>query len=83
MLPIGSTAPSLTGMTALVIGGSSGIGEAAAHGFARAGARIAIAARRPETLDAALDQLRALSPAARASAADVTEPGAAPSLAGC
>ena len=45
MLPVGSTSLSLSGMTALVIGGSSGIGESVAHGFAREGARVAIAAR--------------------------------------
>jgi NAD(P)-dependent dehydrogenase (short-subunit alcohol dehydrogenase family) len=51
MLPLGSTSLSLSGLTALVIGGSSGIGEAASHGFAEAGARVAVAARRPEKLE--------------------------------
>jgi NAD(P)-dependent dehydrogenase (short-subunit alcohol dehydrogenase family) len=72
MLPIGSTSLSLSGLTALVIGGSSGIGEAAAHGFAEAGARVAIAARRPEKLDAALERLAGVCPGAKGYAADVT-----------
>lgn len=72
MLPVASPTLSLSGLTALVIGGSSGIGEAAAHGFAGAGARVAIAARRPEKLDAALERLAAASPGAKGYAADVT-----------
>ncbi|MFE1599427.1 SDR family NAD(P)-dependent oxidoreductase [Methylobacterium sp. ID0610] len=81
MLPVGSTSLSLAGMTILVIGGSSGIGEAAAHGFAQAGARVAIAARRPEKLDAALARLKRLCPEARAYEVDVTAPGAVAALA--
>jgi NAD(P)-dependent dehydrogenase (short-subunit alcohol dehydrogenase family) len=65
MLPLGSTSLSLSGLSALVIGGSSGIGEAASHGFAEAGARVAVAARRPEKLDAALEGLAQRSPSAK------------------
>jgi NAD(P)-dependent dehydrogenase (short-subunit alcohol dehydrogenase family) len=72
MLPLGSTSLSLSGLTALVIGGSSGIGEAASHGFAEAGARVAVAARRPEKLDAALERLAHRSPSAKGYVADVT-----------
>jgi len=43
--------PSLQGKVALVTGASSGIGEATALVLARAGARVAIAARRRERLD--------------------------------
>ncbi|KMO38422.1 hypothetical protein VQ02_11880 [Methylobacterium variabile] len=81
MLPVGSTSLSLSGMTALVIGGSSGIGESVAHGFAREGARVAIAARRPDKLGAALARLESICPTARAYEADVTEPGAVQALA--
>jgi 3-hydroxy acid dehydrogenase/malonic semialdehyde reductase len=40
----------LDGKTAIVTGASSGIGEATAHAFAEAGARVAIGARRVEKL---------------------------------
>jgi len=40
--------PALKGSVALVVGGGSGIGEAAAHTLAASGARIAVADRRPE-----------------------------------
>lgn len=39
---------SLAGRTALVTGGSSGIGWAIAHALGRAGADVVIAARDPE-----------------------------------
>jgi NAD(P)-dependent dehydrogenase (short-subunit alcohol dehydrogenase family) len=73
MLPVGSTSLSLAGMTALVIGGSSGIGEAAAHGFAEAGARVGIAARRPNKLAAAFQRLSEKRPDAKSYAVDVTK----------
>jgi NAD(P)-dependent dehydrogenase (short-subunit alcohol dehydrogenase family) len=72
MPPPVSTSLSLAGLKALVIGGSSGIGEAAAHGFAEAGAQVAIAARRPDKLDAALARLSERANDARAYVADVT-----------
>src|SRR5438552_9844663 len=43
-----NTMAMLEGKVALVTGGSSGIGEAAAHAFARAGARVVLAARGAE-----------------------------------
>ena len=42
---------SLTGKTALVIGGSSGIGRDIALGFRQAGAKVLIAARSRDKLD--------------------------------
>ena len=77
----GSASLSLAGLNALVIGGSSGNGEAAAHGFAEAGARVALAARTPDKLDAALARLRDTCPDAKAFAADVTRAAELRSLA--
>ena len=48
---------SLDNLTALVIGGTSGIGSAIAQGFARAGARVAIVGRNPGKMQAALARL--------------------------
>jgi|tagenome__1003787_1003787.scaffolds.fasta_scaffold20352608_1 NAD(P)-dependent dehydrogenase (short-subunit alcohol dehydrogenase family) len=67
-----STSLSLAGLNALVIGGTSGIGEAAAHGFVKAGARVAIAGRTPAKLDAALTRLSERSPSSAGYVADVT-----------
>ena len=50
----------LDGTVALVTGASSGIGEATARVLAGAGAKVAIAARRKERLDALATQIDAL-----------------------
>ena len=71
--PAPSTSLSLAGLNALVIGGSSGIGEAIAHGYAAAGARVAIAARSPDKLHAATDRLAAAHPGSKGYVADVTD----------
>lgn len=49
---------SLQGRNALVVGGTSGIGNAIAHGFAQAGARVGIAGRGQPKVDAALAKLK-------------------------
>jgi NADP-dependent 3-hydroxy acid dehydrogenase YdfG len=48
----------LSGTVALITGASSGIGEASAIALAREGARVAIAARRRERLDALSERIR-------------------------
>ncbi len=52
----------LTGRTALVTGGSKGIGFAIAAGFARAGADLFLCSRGQERLDQAVAELRGIAP---------------------
>ncbi|GAA2451547.1 SDR family oxidoreductase [Streptomyces macrosporus] len=49
----------LSGRTALVTGSTGGIGAAIATGLARAGARVAVNGRRPESVAEAAERLRA------------------------
>jgi len=65
----------LSGKVALVAGGSRGIGRGIAAALAREGARVAIAARGREHLDAAAREL-----GASAHVADLVDPAAAPRL---
>ena len=63
----------LDGMNAAIIGGSSGIGKAIAHGLQQAGARIAIVGRNPEKLREALHSLQTEDPRAKGFSVDVTD----------
>ncbi len=64
----------LHGRTALVTGASSGLGRHFAGVLAAQGARVVLAARRPEALEAARAEIEAAGGAARAVALDVADP---------
>ena len=66
----------LTGKVALITGGGSGIGEAACHTLAQAGAAIAIVDLRPAPAQAVADAIIAAGGRAIAIAADVTDEAA-------
>ena len=55
----------LTGRTALITGGSKGIGFAIAAAFARAGADLFLCSRGQDRLDQAVGQLRQIAPAVK------------------
>lgn len=59
------------GTRVLVVGGSSGIGQATAASFAAAGARVTIASRSKAKLNAALEAISARSAAASVTAAEL------------
>src|SRR5262245_30613441 len=63
------------GQTVLITGASSGIGAALAHAFAREGARLVLAARREDRLDALRADLERGGAAALAVRCDVTADG--------
>src|ERR1700733_3162994 len=59
--------PRLNGKTAVITGGATGIGLAAAKRFIEEGAFVFIFGRRQEALDAAVAELRANAPAGKGS----------------
>ncbi|MFP3154726.1 SDR family oxidoreductase [Lachnospiraceae bacterium ZAX-1] len=61
----------LEGKVAVVTGASSGIGEATAKIFAQEGAKVVLAARRKDKLEANAEQIRAAGGVAKAIVADV------------
>lgn len=65
----------LSGKVALVTGASSGIGEATALALAAQGAKVALAARRVERLDALVTRIKGAGGEALALACDVADEG--------
>ena len=64
---------SLEGRTAFVTGASRGLGRAIAQGLAQAGASLVIAARDPDRLEVAADELRATGASVRTVAFDLAD----------
>lgn len=69
-----ATGIDLTGQVALVTGGGRGLGQAAALGLARAGARVAVLARSAEQVRETAAAIEAAGGRAVAVTADVTKP---------
>ena len=65
----------LEGKVAIVTGGAGGIGSQIAKAYARAGARVVVASRNQEKLDAIAVEITAAGGEALAVATDVTVPG--------
>ena len=64
----------LSGKTALITGGNSGLGLAMARGLGLAGARLILVARRPDALQQAAGQLQAEGINAQTYSADISAP---------
>ena len=66
----------LTGKTAVVIGGTSGIGRAIARGLAQAGADVVPTSRRPEQVAQAAQEIRGLGRRSLEAVSDVSDKSA-------
>ena len=77
----GLDAFSLAGRTAIVSGGSDGIGRMIAHGFADAGASVVVSARGEEKIERVVAEIRAKGHEAIGVRADATDPDDARALA--
>ena len=71
---------SLDGLVAVIPGGGGGIGSALAVAFAKAGARVVVAGRTQESLDATIERVGAAGGEALAIAVDVTDEADSESL---
>lgn len=71
---------SLDGRTAVVIGGTSGIGRAIAHGLADAGANVVCTSRREDQVDAAASEIEAKGRKTLRITSDVSDRGSIETL---
>src|SRR5512133_1573448 len=71
--PMGHPSLDLTSKTAVVIGGTSGIGLTLAKGLAQAGANVIATGRRTELVDQIAKDIRALGSRSAAISCDVTK----------
>lgn len=67
----------LQGKTAVITGGNSGVGAAAALLFAREGANVVISARRQAALDEVAEKIRAEGGSVLTVATDISKDGTA------
>jgi NAD(P)-dependent dehydrogenase (short-subunit alcohol dehydrogenase family) len=70
----------LSGRTAVVIGGTSGIGRAIAHGLAQAGADVVCSSRRGEEVDKTAAEIETLGRKTIRSVSDVSDSGSIQNL---
>ncbi|HMT06528.1 MAG TPA: glucose 1-dehydrogenase [Pyrinomonadaceae bacterium] len=70
----------LTGRTSVVIGGTSGIGRAIAHGMAQAGADVVCTSRRQDQVEAAAAEIEAFGKRTLRVASDVSDKASLESL---
>jgi len=70
---MGNSSFDLSGRVAVVIGGTSGIGRAIAHGLARAGADVVPTSRRAEQVETAVNEIQEIGRRSIAIASDVSD----------